>query len=326
MQNDDTDGTVATFEKIPGKRAVRHLVIAEAAAGQRIDNYLLRELHGVPKSRIYQMLRKGEVRVNGGRIKPTYRLKAADQLRIPPVHVPSSGDSGSAFIGDNLRRTVEQSIIFEDERLLVINKPAGLAVHGGSGLSFGVIEVLRRLRPSDQLGLAHRLDRDTSGCLLLAKSRPVLLGLHQSLRDREVKKVYSLVAIGRWPRRLRTVRLPLERYNRASGERRVRVSSAGKPSRTDFEVVEYGRHGSLLQARLHTGRTHQIRVHAQASGHPVVGDQKYANPEQLALGSGLGVHRLCLHASELLINYQGRRLRLLAEPPEDFQEAWSALR
>jgi 23S rRNA pseudouridine955/2504/2580 synthase len=182
------------------------------------------------------------------------------------------------------------------------------------------------LRPSDQLGLAHRLDRDTSGCLLLAKSRPVLLGLHQSLRDREVKKVYSLVAIGRWPRGLRTVRLPLERYNRASGERRVRVSSAGKPSRTDFEVVEYGRHGTLLQARLHTGRTHQIRVHAQASGHPVVGDQKYANPEQLALGSGLGVQRLCLHASELLINYQGRKLRLLAEPPEDFQEAWSALR
>lgn len=325
MQNEQNDETGAMHPRLPGKGSVRHLIIAEEAAGQRIDNFLLRELHGVPKSRVYRMLRKGEVRVNGGRIKPTYRLKAADQLRIPPVHVPGSSDPGAAFIGDNLLSVVERSIVFEDDQLLVINKPAGIAVHGGSGLSFGIIEVLRRLRPSDQLGLAHRLDRDTSGCLLLAKSRPALLTLHQALRDREVKKVYSLLAFGRWPRRVRTVRVPLERYYTASGERRVRVSSAGKPSRTDFEVVEYGKHGTLLQARLHTGRTHQIRVHAQTSGHPVVGDQKYATSEQLALASGLGVRRLCLHASELLINHHGRKLRLVAELPEDFQEAWSAL-
>jgi 23S rRNA pseudouridine955/2504/2580 synthase len=272
------------------------------------------------------MLRRGEVRVNGGRVRPTYRLEAADQLRIPPVHVPGSNDTGSVFIGDSLLREVERSIIFEDDQLLAINKPAGLAVHGGSGLSFGVIEVLRRLRASDQLGLAHRLDRDTSGCLLLAKSRPVLLGLHRALRDRQVKKVYSLVVMGDWPRRVTTVRLPLERFSTASGERRVKVSSAGKPSRTDFEIAEHGRHGTLLQARLHSGRTHQIRVHAQASGHAIAGDQKYAKPDQLALASELGVQRLCLHALELRITHQGRKLRLLAEPPDDFQEAWLALR
>lgn len=305
---------------------VRHRVVPAASAGQRIDNFLIRELPGVPKSRVYSMLRKGEVRVNGGRVKPTYRLQEADSLRIPPLRLATPSAGAPVFIGDNLLEAVEGSIIYEDAHLLAIDKPAGLAVHGGSGLSFGVIEVLRRLRPDDALALVHRLDRDTSGCLLVAKTRQALLALHRALRDREVRKQYVLVVHGRWPRRVKTVRLPLERYHTPSGERRVRVSSSGKPSRTDFEVLEYGAHATLLRAHLHSGRTHQIRVHAQATGHPVVGDEKYATSEQMDRASVAEVRRLCLHAETLVFNHAGRKLRLHAEMPKDFQDAWAALR
>ena len=303
---------------------VRHLVTDAQAAGQRIDNYLLRELPGVPKSRVYRMLRKGEVRVNGSRVKPTYRLQGGEKLRIPPLRDATPAAPVPAFIGDQLLTTVEDAIIYEDDHLLALNKPAGFAVHGGSGLAFGIIEVLRRLRPDDQLALVHRLDRDTSGCLLVAKDRGTLLALHRALRERTVSKQYVAVVHGRWPRRLRTVRLALERYHTASGERRVRVSSSGKPSRTDFEVLSVGDSATLVRAHLHSGRTHQIRVHAQASGHPVVGDEKYASPEQQALAAARGIKRLCLHAETLVFEHGGHRLRLHAELPEDFQEAWTA--
>ncbi|HEX7036995.1 MAG TPA: RluA family pseudouridine synthase [Pseudomonadales bacterium] len=298
-------------------------VIVQAEDGQRIDNFLLRELKGLPRSRIYRLLRKGEVRVNGRRVKPTHRLAAGDEVRIPPVRgLGPERSAADAVIGAGVLDAVARAVIHEDERLLVLNKPAGLPVHGGSGLAYGAIEALRRLRPGLELGLAHRLDRDTSGCLLVAKSRPMLLELHRALREQTVGKRYRLIVFGTWRRRTRTVRLPLARYLTPSGERRVRVTADGKPSRTDFAVLEVGSGATLLEARLHTGRTHQIRVHASATGHPVVGDQKYSTPEQQRAAEALGIHRLCLHAEELVLELDGRRRRFEAPLPADFVAAW----
>ena len=197
-------------------------------------------------------------------------------------------------------------------------------MHGGSGVSFGVIEALRRLRPELDLQLVHRLDRDTSGCLLVAKSRAPLLELHRALRERTVRKRYDVLVHGRWPARRTTVQLPLERFLLASGERRVRVAEAGKAARTDFAVRETAEDATWLEARLHTGRTHQIRVHAQTSGHPVIGDVKYADARLQTVAVERGVQRLCLHATELVIQHQGARLRLESPVPADFRSAWEA--
>ena len=309
-----------------GEGGVRYLTVAADEPPQRIDNYLLRELKGLPRSRIYRMLRKGEVRVNGGRVKPTHRLGPGDQIRIPPVRTAGAGTaSGPVPVGQAVLDALERAILFEDDDLLVLDKPSGMAVHGGSGLGYGVIEALRRLRPEASLELAHRLDRDTSGCLLVAKRRAALLALHQALRDRSVGKVYAVVVHGTWPRRTRTVQLPLTKYLTAEGERRVRVAGDGKPSRTDFEIREAGAGASLLTARLHTGRTHQIRVHAAASGHPVVGDEKYSAPEQLARAREMGVHRLCLHAESITLVLDGRRHRFEAPLPEALTDAFARL-
>jgi 23S rRNA pseudouridine955/2504/2580 synthase len=301
----------------------RRLIVTQAD-GQRIDNFLLRELKGLPRSRVYSMLRSGEVRVNGGRVKPGHRLADGDEVRIPPVHGFSdqARTDTPAFIGAAVLDALSVAVVHEDDDLLVLNKPAGMPVHGGSGLAFGVIEGLRRLRPGDELALVHRLDRDTSGCLLVAKRRSVLLALHGALRDRTVKKTYRLIAHGAWPRRTRSVQLPLERYVTASGERRVRVAAAGKASRTDFAVLDRADRATLLEARLHTGRTHQIRVHALASGHAVVGDQKYASDAQLDEARGLGIHRLCLHAESLVFVHEDRRRRFEVPAPDDFVAAW----
>jgi len=311
---------------VTGSGGVRYVTVGDDG-GQRIDNYLLRELRGLPKSRIYRMLRKGEVRVNGARVKPTHRLAAGDQLRLPPVRgLPGNrGAAAAAHVGQAVLDTLAASIVFEDEALLVLNKPAGMPVHGGSGLSFGAIEALRRLRPDASLELAHRLDRDTSGCLLVAKSRPMLKLLHAALRAREVKKDYVLVVLGRWSRRVTTVQLPLVRYVTASGERRVRVAEGGKASRTDFTIRHAAPGATLLDARLHTGRTHQIRVHAAASGHAVAGDEKYSAPEQLERARRAGVHRLCLHAASLSLEIGGSRRRFEAPAPETLLAAWEAL-
>jgi 23S rRNA pseudouridine955/2504/2580 synthase len=308
-----------------GPRA-RQLIV-ERDAGQRIDNFLARELRGIPKTRIYRMLRTGEVRVNGGRVKPAHRLAIGDRVRVPPIQGLREGEVGAAaaHIGADLLQRLERSILFEDAGLIALDKPAGLAVHGGSGLSFGAIEALRRLRPHDDLQLAHRLDRDTSGCLLVAKSRSLLLELHRALREREVRKRYDVLVFGRWPRRTTSVQLPLQKFVLASGERRVRVAADGKPARTDFAIRTAVERATWLEARLHTGRTHQIRVHAQASGHPVVGDEKYATAGQQSLAADLGIHRLCLHASELVFVHQGARLRVSAPVPAEFEAAWRAL-
>jgi 23S rRNA pseudouridine955/2504/2580 synthase len=301
--------------------SVRYLDIGEEA-GQRIDNDLVARLPGVTKSRIYRMLRRGEVRVNGGRIKPTYRLSAGDRVRVPPVRLPSKQPP---TVGQRDLARIEASIIFESDRLLVLNKPGGVAVHGGSGISFGVIEGLRQLRPDARLELAHRLDRDTSGCLLVAKGRQSLLEIHAALRERTVRKRYAVLVHGRWPGQLRTVRLPLKKYTTSSGERRVRVDVQGKPSRTDFEVARRSEAATWLVAHLHTGRTHQIRVHAKASGHPVVGDDKYGQPEQKTQEGRLGISGMCLHAEGITLVLAGEKHKFTCPVPDAFAAAWQRL-
>lgn len=290
-------------------------------AGQRIDNFLARELKDVPKSRLYRMIRKGEVRINGGRTKPTTKLKAGDKVRIPPVHARPPAEE--AFIGSRQLEILETAILHEDGRLLVLNKPAGIAVHGGSGVSYGVIEGLRRLRPQDNLELVHRLDRETSGCLLVAKRRSMLRTLHDQIRQGAIRKHYRLIARGQWPVSLTEIDAPLHKYVTASGERRVRVSEEGKPSRTTFELEGHAAAASLLRAELHTGRTHQIRVHCLHAGHGILGDEKYATDAEKAWDADHQIHRLCLHAERITLPKEGGTFE--APLPEDFLEIWRRL-
>jgi 23S rRNA pseudouridine955/2504/2580 synthase len=244
----------------------------ENDVGQRIDNFLMRRLKGVPKQKIYSILRKGEVRVNSGRVKQTYRLKAQDRVRIPPV---ATRAEAPVQLNDETEQLLEASILLEDKDFIAINKPYGFAVHGGSSITSGVVEMLRVIRGQPRIELAHRLDRDTSGCLLLCKKRGVLKEVQAAFRERTVKKKYTLIAQGRWPTKTRTIQDRLLRYETDWGERRVRVDAKGQVARTDFQILEAGEHATLLQAALHTGRTHQIRVHAQSQGHPILGDTKY---------------------------------------------------
>lgn len=304
-------------------RGVRHVQIGEAS-GQRIDNFLLGEMDGVPRSRVYGMLRKGEVRVNGGRVKADYRLSTGDTVRIPPWHGPIAGTPTPP--NRNLLDRLAKRVIYQDANIIVVDKPAGTAVHGGSGIEHGVIEAFRALLPEERnLELAHRLDRDTSGCLLLAKHRTALLELHAAFRDTTVAKTYDVIVHGKWPRKLRTVRAHLEKYVTRSGERRVRVVPEGKPARTEFSIVESAERATWVRAHPHTGRTHQIRVHCQVSDHPVVGDEKYSSERQLAESRSTGVQRLCLHASSLSVPIAGSMRRFDAPLPEDFKAAWSLL-
>ena len=303
------------------RQGPRVVTAGEGAAGQRIDNFLVRNLKDVPRSRIYRMIRKGEVRVNGSRVKPTLKLKPSDQVRIPPVHVATAGRP--AFIGDRQLERLASAIIHEDERLLVLDKPAGMAVHGGSGVSFGVIEGMRRLRPGAELELVHRLDRETSGCLLIAKRRSALRSLHAAIRAGALGKHYQLIVRGRWPAALDRIDAPLMKYVAAGGERRVLVSEEGKPSRTDFEVVARGPQATLLVATLHTGRTHQIRVHCKHAGHTILGDEKYATDVERSWDAAAGVRRLCLHASRLVLpDGEGE---FEAPMPADILSLWQKL-
>ena len=273
---------------------VQWLDISAEQAGQRIDNFLLRFLKGVPKSRIYRLLRKGEVRVNKGRIKPTYRLQSGDQVRIPPLRVSESKPASPS--GQSVQKLAD-AILYEDERLLVLNKPAGMAVHGGSGLSFGVIEALRVLRPqAPYLELVHRLDRDTSGCLLIAKRRSELRMLHELLRNGGVDKRYLLLAQGDWSQGSYRVNAALKKNLLRGGERMVRVDEDGKTALTHFHYLDSYGGASLMEAELKTGRTHQIRVHAAHAGHPLAGDEKYGAADFNRRMRTLGLKRLFLHA------------------------------
>lgn len=290
----------------------------ENDVGQRIDNFLMRRLKGVPKQKIYSILRKGEVRVNSGRVKQTYRLKAQDRVRIPPV---ATRAEAPVQLNDETEQLLEASILLEDKDFIAINKPYGFAVHGGSSITSGVVEMLRVIRGQPRIELAHRLDRDTSGCLLLCKKRGVLKEVQGAFRERTVKKKYTLIAQGRWPTKTRTIQDRLLRYETDWGERRVRVDAKGQVARTDFQILEAGEHATLLQAALHTGRTHQIRVHAQSQGHPILGDTKYggaSGPKEVA--------RLCLHASRLVVPIGGDKLDVSAPLEPTMASIWTELK
>lgn len=297
---------------------VRLLDVDADQAGQRLDNFLLAQLKGVPKSRIYNLIRKGEVRVNKGRAKPDYKLAAGDLVRIPPVR-EAQASAAPAKASHQMTVLLAASILYEDDGMLVINKPPGLAVHGGSGINLGLIETLRQMRPEARyLELVHRLDRDTSGCIMVAKKRSYLRHLQAALRDKtlgQVEKVYQALVLGAWPKRLLQVNAPLLRTEVANDERYVRVHPEGKPSLTLFKVLQRYSGYTLVEARPITGRTHQIRVHAQHAGHSLVGDEKYGSDAANAQLRGQGFRRLFLHASALGFNLPGQAGLTWVEAP-----------
>ncbi len=276
---------------------VRFIDVDDDDVGQRLDNFLFRHLKGVPKSRVYRALKKGEVRVNKGRVKADYRLSLADSVRIPPVNVEAKK---KVFVGDSLQARLEKAIIFENDDLLIVNKPSGLAVHGGSGIHVGLIEALREMRPNcRRLELAHRLDRDTSGCTVVVKNAKTLRFLHQQLRERSMDKTYLCLVKGRWPRRRTLVDIGLDKNILKSGERMVKATPEGKPSKTRFAVVNALPGATLIEAKPITGRTHQIRVHALYAGYPLLGDDKYCSREDNEWAKSKGLERLFLHAAEI---------------------------
>jgi len=281
---------------------VRHVQIEPDEAGQRIDNYLIRILKGVPKSRIYRIMRKGEVRVNKKRVKPEYRLSSGDEVRVPPVRLaePKPAANPEAWIV----KQIESSILHEDDRLMVLNKPHGLAVHGGSGQSYGLIEALRASRPdAHYLELVHRLDKDTSGCLLIAKRRSALRHLHEQIRENSINKTYRALLCGRWKQGTHTVKAALHKNTLQSGERVVRVDPNGKAAKTTFRLLEAHPLASYMDIELHTGRTHQIRVHAAHAGHPVAGDGKYGDKQCNQQLRKQGLNRMFLHAYRLVFKH-----------------------
>jgi 23S rRNA pseudouridine955/2504/2580 synthase len=287
-------------DSAPIRAGVQRFEVTEDEAGQRLDNYLHKRLGGLPKSRIFRIIRKGEVRVNGKRASPETRLVLADTVRVPPVNLAPPEAKPSRPSGA-LSERIARSVIYEDPRLLVIDKPAGIAVHGGSGVSFGVIEALRALRPQETLELVHRLDRDTSGCLLIAKRGSTLRSLHALLREDEgFEKRYLTLVKGQWDLGDKRIDVPLRTDTRVGGERTVKVAENGKPSVSRFRPVQFfGRTATLLEVELETGRTHQIRVHAAHAGHPVAGDEKYGDEEFNTSMRALGLHRMFLHAHSI---------------------------
>ena len=293
---------------------VKYIDVTAEDEGQRLDNCLMRELKGVPRQHIYKVIRSGEVRVNGGRAKASTRLKGGDKVRIPPIRtrqeVPIRASEG-------LQQSLLSAVLYEDEDILAIDKPAGVAVHGGSSISSGVIEQLRLAQDNPRLELVHRLDRETSGCLLMAKKPSVLKQLQLEFRERRVKKIYEMIVVGQWPKKVKVINAKLERFETAWGERRVRVSNRGQVAQTDFEIIKSSASYTWLKARLHTGRTHQIRVHAASQQCPIMGDDKY--------GDRSSETQLLLHASKLHVPWLGDALKLTASIPERFDVFWRDL-
>ncbi|TAK69918.1 MAG: RluA family pseudouridine synthase [Betaproteobacteria bacterium] len=303
------------------KVSVKLMEIGSEASGQRVDNFLLRQCKGVPKSHIYRILRSGEVRVNSGRVDATYRLREGDRVRIPPLRL-------GAKAAPSKPPKIDLPLLYEDEGLIAADKPAGLAVHGGSGISYGVIEQLRAARPETKfLELVHRLDRDTSGLLLLAKKRSVLTAMHELIRGGRMDKRYLVLVRGKWPSGKRHVKLKLQRYVTGAGERRVSVDDAGREAHTVFELERACGAYSLLQAQLKTGRTHQIRVHLAHLGFPIVGDDKYGDFDLNKRLARQDLKRMFLHAWKLVFvqPLSGDRLRLEAPLPRELENFISKL-
>lgn len=297
------------------KESVNWAEIGEDSAGQRIDNFLAKHLKGVPKSHIYRILRSGEVRVNKKRVDQTCRLELGDVVRIPPVRVEEKREQ-------DYIPAAEFPILYEDDALLAINKPAGVAVHGGSGVSFGVIEQLRSARPQAKfLELVHRLDRETSGILLLAKKRSALTALHEQMREGKTDKRYLTLVLGQWKNAKQHVKLPLHKFTRPDGERRVMVHPEGQASHTVFALQQAWAGYSLLEAQLKTGRTHQIRVHLAHLGFPIAGDDKYGDFARNKELAKQGLKRMFLHAHAMAFAHPltGEPLRLMAPLPKELQ-------
>lgn len=298
--------------------------------GQRLDNYLARVLKGVPRSMIYRILRRGEVRVNKGRVSPSYKLHAGDEIRIPPVRV-STGPVTIPSSNLHLVQSLKERILFENELIFVVDKPAGLAAHGGSGIEFGLIEAMRALYPGEKfLELAHRLDRETSGALIIARRRSALRNLHEQFRNRVVKKRYLTLVPGVWDRRINLVNAPLVRNELRSGERMVEVNfREGAPSSTGFDIVEqFGQDATLMAAMPHTGRTHQIRVHCAYVRHPVGGDEKYGDREFNAWLKSQGMNRMFLHAAKVTFidPATDRQVKVEAPLPPELERILTVLR
>ena len=310
------------------KTEVRFVDIDEDMAGQRIDNFLLNQLKTIPKSVVYRIVRKGEVRVNKKRIKPEYKLQAGDVVRIPPVTIDEPSSTEPAALNPKLQKVaqLESCILYEDEHLLVLNKPSGTAVHGGSGLKFGAIEALRALRPQARfLELVHRIDRDTSGILLIAKKRSALRHLQAQFREKTVRKFYFALVMGNWASGNRAVNAPLLKNEVNSI---VRVNPQGKPSETRYRVLEAFSQATLVQASPITGRTHQIRVHCQYSGHPIAWDDRYGDQRFDAYTAKFGLKRLFLHAANICFIHpsSGEKMELKAPLDRDLEKVLSGLR
>lgn len=304
-------------------KQVTFLRITADQADQRIDNFLRTFLKGVPKSHIYRILRTGEVRVNKGRVQPTYRLQAEDELRLPPLECNSAPHPPHPATVQQLGDT----ILYEDSQILIIDKPAGLAVHGGSGIAFGIIEGLRVLYPQlKRLELVHRLDRETSGCLMIAKKASILKELHELLRTGRIKKEYLALVRGHWKGHLTIVESRLQKNNTAApGQRMVRTSPTGKPSITHFEVFKRYPTSTLIKAFPITGRTHQIRVHTAQAACPIAGDKVYGDPNFNENCRHYGLNRLFLHAHRLTIEFPEHPLTVQAPLPDQLQKVLTAL-
>jgi 23S rRNA pseudouridine955/2504/2580 synthase len=308
----------------PSKQ-VRFLDVAEEEAGQRLDNYLLRHTEGVPKTRVYRAIRKGEVRVNKGRCKPEYRMQVGDTVRVPPwVESEAPATAAPSRLWE---QRIRAAVLLDHPDFLAINKPTGLAVHGGSGVRLGLIESLRTLFPECRyLELVHRLDRDTSGVVLVAKNAGALRALHDQLRNDQVDKRYAALVAGKWPAYQKSVSAPLAKRHTPSGERIVKVAADGKASKTDVNVLERLPGATLIEAKPITGRTHQIRVHAMHTGYPILGDSKYETDLSRQLASEVNLKRLFLHARAISFNLGGERYQLSCPLDAELESVLERLR
>lgn len=307
---------------------VQIIAVDEEDAGQRLDNFLMRLLRKAPKSLIYRIIRKGEVRINKGRAKPDTRICAGDQVRVPPVKVPDKPLLADQEIPQAQLQLIEKNILFEDKDLMVINKPSGVAVHGGGGVNYGLIEVLRVLRPhAKRLELVHRIDRDTSGCLLVAKKASVLKALHAQIRANEFDKRYLAIVLGAWPKALKKVDLPLKKEHLSDGGWRVKVSQSGKQAVSFFNIKYALKEATVVAVTLKTGRTHQIRVHALAQGCPLLGDDRYGDRTANKKYRPMGMKRLALHAQFLGFTHPVSGQKVVFEAPlwPDFKKVMQAL-
>ncbi len=311
--------SIPLISDAPQYRAVSFVEVEPDEEGQRLDNFLFRHLRTVPRTRVYRIIRKGEVRVNKKRAKPETRLQSGDQVRLPPIQL--SSETSPADPPPRLLELIDNNVLFENEHLIVINKPESVAVHAGSGLHFGIIDLVRQSRQNERIELVHRLDRDTSGCLMLAKSRKSLLHFQAALKQREMTKTYLAIVHGKWPSELTFIDEPLLKTLGGNAERRVKVDVRGKAAQTRLKRIHAMSDFSVLQLELITGRTHQIRVHCQHSGHPIVGDSKYGDAARDKAIGKVTVGRLMLHAWRLDIpgSSFSEQLNLMAPVPDVFK-------